>query len=93
MCSILRFKKRRHKWKRVWVCTECIPVRNDIIFDDDYIIIRKSALLFLVKALDYLAESVKKMGVVIYELKKKQGRIGKKSIGKIAVGFQEDEES
>ena len=74
MCMVLKYKrsnKKGERFKKMHVCTRCIPLRQELNFDNDFIVVKKKDFELLANTINSLSTAVLKLGVVIYELKKK----------------------
>ena len=44
ICMVLKYKrsnKKGERFKKMYVCTRCIPLRQELNFDNDFIVVKK----------------------------------------------------
>lgn len=89
-CRPLKVKSQR-KRNVYWLCTRCLPISNEVVFNDEYIVLRRKNLEKLYKAIHYLVSALMKAGIILYAHEKK-GKI-QKTEETLKVGFVEDKKS
>jgi len=66
-----KFKKRRadkgkRRWSKVYACTQCVPIREELKFGEHLVVMKRERLNALLTALEFVSRALVKMEILCY---------------------------